>query len=123
MAQASRVLRAFARPLPALHDSALTAAIRAWNWARRHPDVLYDQERLNQQFEPHIETGTYGDGDVRDEFIWAATELGVTTRQDSFFTAASLFPDSAAPRPTCRQARTPAYYTLARVRTELPPAL
>ncbi|TME19995.1 MAG: cellulase, partial [Chloroflexi bacterium] len=123
MAQASRVLRAFARPLPALRDSALTAAIRAWNWARRHPDVLYDQARLNQQFEPHIETGTYGDRDVRDEFIWAATELGVTTRQDSFFTAVPLFPDSGAPLPSWQQVRTLAYYTLARFRAELPRAV
>ena len=123
MAQASRVLRAFARPLPALRDSALTAAIRAWNWARRHPDVLYDQARLNQQFEPHIETGTYGDRDVRDEFIWAATELGVTTRQDSFFTAVPLFPDSSAPLPSWQQVRTLGYYTLARFRAELTPAV
>src|SRR5256885_6442082 len=123
MAQGARVLRPFERALPALRDSALTAAIRAWNWARRHPDVLYDQERLNQQFEPHIETGTYGDGDVRDEFIWAATELGVTTRQDSFFAAVSLFPDSFTPLPSWRQVRTLAYYTLARFRTALPPVV
>ena len=123
MAQGARVLRPFEHALPGLPDSALTAAVRAWSWARRHPDVLYDQERLNQQFEPHIETGTYGDGDVRDEFIWAATELGVTTRQDSFFAAVPLFPDSAAPLPSWRQVRTLAYYTLARFRAQLPGAV
>jgi endoglucanase len=120
MAQASRILKPFAHTTPGLADSALTAAIRAWNWARRHPDVFYDQARLNQQFEPHIETGTYGDRDVRDEFIWAATELGVTTRQDSFFTVVPLFPDSSAPLPSWHQVRTLAYYTLARFRDELP---
>ena len=104
-------------------DLALAAALGAWNWARRYPDVLYDQARLNQQFEPHIETGTYGDRDVRDEFIWAATELGVTTRQDSFFTAVPLFPDSGAPLPSWQQVRTLAYYTLARFRAELPRAV
>ena len=123
MAQGARVLRPFEHALPGLPDSALTAAVRAWSWARRHPDALYDQERLNQQFEPHIETGTYGDVDVRDEFIWAATELGVTTRQDSFFTAGSLFPDSNAPLPSWQQVRTLAYYTLARFRAQLPPAV
>ena len=123
MAQGARVLRPFEHALPGLADSALTAAVHAWSWARHHPDVFYDQERLNQQFEPHIETGTYGDGDVRDEFIWAATELGVTTRQDSFFTAVSLFPDSAAPLPSWRQVRTLAYYTLARFRAQLPGAV
>ena len=123
MAQASRVLRSFESRLPGLADSALTAAVHAWSWARHHPDVFYDQERLNQQFEPHIETGTYGDRDVRDEFIWAATELGVTTRQDSFFTAVPVFPDSSAPLPNWRQVRTLAYYTLARFRAGLPPAV
>ena len=123
MAQASRVVRPLRGPLPGLSDSALAAALRAWNWARRYPDVLYDQARLNQQFEPHIETGTYGDRDVRDEFIWAATELGVTTRQDSFFTAVPLFPDSGAPLPSWQQVRTLAYYTLARFRAELPRAV
>ena len=122
MAQGARVLRPF-EGMPGLPDSALTAAIRAWNWARRHPDVFYDQVRLNQQFEPHIETGTYGDVDVRDEFIWAATELGVTTGQDSFFTAVALFPDSAVPLPSWRQVRTLAYYTLARFRARLPGAV
>ena len=123
MAQGARVLRPFEGRMPGLSDSALTAAVRAWNWARRHPDVFYDQARLNQQFEPHIETGTYGDGDVRDEFLWAATELGVTTRQDSFFAAVPLFPDSAAPLPSWRQVRTLAYYTLARFRAQLPGAV
>ena len=123
MAQASRVLRSFESRLPGLADSALTAAVHAWSWGRHHPDVFYDQERLNQQFEPHIETGTYGDRDVRDEFIWAATELGVTTRQDSFFTAVPVFPDSSAPLPNWRQVRTLAYYTLARFRAGLPPAV
>ena len=123
MAQGARVLRPFEGRMPGLADSALTAAFHAWSWARRHRDVFYDQERLNQQFEPHIETGTYGDRDVRDEFIWAATELGVTTRQDSFFTAVPLFPDSEAPLPSWRQVRTLAYYTLARFRAELPPAV
>ena len=123
MAQASRVLGSFESRLPGLADSALTAAVHAWSWGRHHPDVFYDQERLNQQFEPHIETGTYGDRDVRDEFIWAATELGVTTRQDSFFTAVPVFPDSSAPLPNWRQVRTLAYYTLARFRAGLPPAV
>ncbi|PYR87760.1 MAG: cellulase, partial [Acidobacteria bacterium] len=45
MAQGARVLRPF-EGMPGLPDSALTAAIRAWNWARRHPDVFYDQVRL-----------------------------------------------------------------------------
>src|SRR2546430_12958267 len=45
MAQGARVLRPFEGRMPGLSDSALTAAVRAWNWARRHPDVFYDQAR------------------------------------------------------------------------------
>jgi endoglucanase len=120
MAQASRVLRSFQQTLPSLADSAITAALRAWQWARRNPGVWYDQGGLNQQFEPDIETGTYGDRDVGDEFVWAATELGVTTAQDSFFAAVPLFPDGNAPLPSWQQVRTLAYYTFARFR-DMPP--
>jgi endoglucanase len=120
MAQAGRVLKSFEHSLPGLADSAVAAAIRAWQWARRNPDVLYDQVRLNQQFEPDVETGSYGDRDVRDELIWAATELGVTTAQDSFLTGLPLLPDSFAPLPSWQQVRTLAYYTLARFRDTRP---
>jgi endoglucanase len=114
MAQAGRVFQPFNQTMPGLADSCIAAAIQAWNWARRNPDVAYDQARLNRQFDPDIETGTYGDRDVRDEFIWAATELAVTTAQDSFLAAAPTFPDSTTPVPSWQQVRTLAYYTLAR---------
>jgi endoglucanase len=122
MAQANRVLRPFDAALPRLRDSMLIAALAAWNWARRNPAVLYDQTKLNQRFEPHIETGTYGDDDVRDEFIWAATELGVTTAQDTFFAAVPhLVSDtSPLPLPSWRQVRALAHYTLARMGANVP---
>src|SRR5207247_3672644 len=48
MAQASRVVRPLRGPLPGLSDSALAAALGAWNWARRYLDVLYRKVRLHQ---------------------------------------------------------------------------
>ena len=121
MAQASRVLRQFNRQLPGLADSCLRASTGAWAWAQAHPAVFYEQDALNKRFQPAISTGTYGDGNVSDEFIWAATELYVTTKQDSYYRAVKLFPDAQTPLPSWDQVRTLAYYTLARFGPELTP--
>ncbi|MGI4885319.1 MAG: glycoside hydrolase family 9 protein [Janthinobacterium lividum] len=121
MAQASRVLRKFDRQLPGLADSCLRASTSAWAWARAHPAVYYQQDAMNKQFQPAVSTGAYGDEDVRDEFIWAAAELYVTTKQDRYYRAVSLFPDAQTPLPSWGQVRTLAYYTLARFGPELTP--
>jgi endoglucanase len=122
MAQASRVFRAYERHLPGFADSALTAATRAWQWARQNPGVVYDQAAMNQRFDPDVVTGAYGDRDLRDEWVWAAAELYATTRQDSFYTAVNPFPEPDAPLPSWNQVRTLGYYTLARFRETLPRA-
>ncbi|MGI4822560.1 MAG: glycoside hydrolase family 9 protein [Janthinobacterium lividum] len=121
MAQASRVLRKFEQPLPGLADSCLRASTRAWDWAQAHPSALYQQEAMNKQFGPAIKTGTYGDDNVQDEFIWAAAELYVTTKKDSYYQAVNLYPDEQTPLPSWGQVRTLAYYTLARFHTALTP--
>jgi endoglucanase len=121
MAQASRVFRKFEQPLPGLADSCLRASTRAWDWAQAHPAALYQQDTMNKQFEPAIKTGSYGDDKVQDEFIWAAAELYVTTKQDSYYQAVNLFPDEQTPLPSWGQVRTLAYYTLARFNTALTP--
>lgn len=114
MAQATRIFRSFESELPGLADSCQQAAITAWGWARQNPDILYDQNAMNEQFDPKVTTGAYGDRDVSDEFIWAASELYVTTQQDSFYTAVELFPDDAMPIPTWNQVRLLGYYSLVR---------
>ena len=114
MAQSARIFRSFESQLPGLADSCLQAATNAWAWARQHPDVLYNQNAMNETFDPDVTTGAYGDRDVSDEFIWAASELYVTTQQDSFYTAVALFPDDAMPIPTWSQVRLLGYYSLAR---------
>ncbi len=91
MAQASRIFSAFPDQLPGLSDSTLGAARGAWQWARQNPAVYYRQNTLNQAFEPDINTGEYGDGNVSDEFMWAATELYITAKEDSFITAFNPF--------------------------------
>jgi endoglucanase len=86
MAQAARVFRQYEKVLPKLADSCLHASAGAWQWARRHPALLYDQNEMNRQFKPEVTTGGYGDRNVSDEWLWAAAELFATTRQESYMT-------------------------------------
>ena len=87
MAQASRIFKEFEAELPGFSEMCLEAAIAAWNWARKYPDISYDQNQINNNFDPDINTGTYGDGYFVDEFQWAAAELYITTKADSFINA------------------------------------
>lgn len=87
MAQSARIFREFETELPGLADSCLTAALAAWDWARLFPHTYYRQNDNNSKFQPSISTGEYGDSNDSDEFRWAAAELYITTKQDSFITA------------------------------------
>src|SRR5471030_2498462 len=80
MAQASRIFKKFPKELPGLADSCLTQANKAWDWAVKNPDVAYNQDAMNKKFSPAVTTGAYGDRIFSDEFIWAASELFVTTQ-------------------------------------------
>ncbi|GAB3699636.1 glycoside hydrolase family 9 protein [Spirosoma flavus] len=119
MAQASRVFRPYNRELPGLADTCVKAAVRAWSWAKQNPTTLYNQDAMNKQFDPDVVTGTYGDRDPSDEWIWAATELYLTTKDDTYYSAVNLFPDTKTPLPSWPQVRTLAYYSLARFADKL----
>lgn len=119
MAQAARILKAHNGDLPGLADSCLAAAKQAWIWAGQNPNVLYSQRELNPKFDPDITTGEYGDRDVRDEKIWAACELYVTTH-DAMYLAAPVFPDDAMPLPSWGNVRLLGYYSLLRNKPTLP---
>lgn len=82
MATAARVYKPFD---PVFADNALQAAEKAWQWAVEHPEVYYNQSAMNAEHSPNINTGEYGDNNVRDEFDWAAAELYITTRDDSYW--------------------------------------
>ncbi|HEY0610190.1 MAG TPA: glycoside hydrolase family 9 protein, partial [Chitinophaga sp.] len=95
MAQASRVYKRFDKALPGLSDSCLHAAVRAWQWADRNPSVEYNQDKMNQQYEPKVSTGGYGDKTFTDERFWAGAELLATTGDSRYYTAlAPYLPDS-----------------------------
>jgi endoglucanase len=115
LAQASRVLRPFGRALPGLADSCLRASTQAWGWARQHPATYYRQDDLNKQFQPAINTGAYGDEDVRDEWAWAATELYVTTQDEHYWDAGQVLTAGPLPVANWGQVRPLAYYTLLRL--------
>lgn len=82
MAQAARVYQPFD---PDFADSALAAAQAAYQWAEENPNVAYDQNAINTNFEPDITTGAYGDNNFSDEFFWAKAELYITTKNDDYY--------------------------------------
>ena len=84
-AQAARIFAKYRRQLPGLADSCRRAATAAWQWARQHPDILYDQDAMNKNFTPAVTTGAYGDRHLEDEWFWAAAELLVTTCDSRYF--------------------------------------
>ena len=121
MAQASRVYKSYNRDLPGLSDSCLNAAVKAWEWAQKNPNVVYDQEAMNKQFEPKVTTGAYGDREFSDEKTWAAAELYVTTQKDNYYTAAGISAAAQLALPSWAQVKMLGYYTLARFSKNLTP--
>lgn len=66
MAHSVNILQSY--EMTELAEQAKQAAEKAWNWALRHPDVLYRQPE-------DISTGAYGDFSVKDEWFWASAEM------------------------------------------------
>ena len=114
MAQASRILRNYKKELPSLADSCLDASIKAWKWAKANPNIVYRQNEMNKNFDPDIVTGGYEDRNDADEWIWAATELYVSTKDDNYYKAVNLFPETPLQLSTWSQVQMLAYYTLLR---------
>jgi endoglucanase len=119
MAQASRAYGKFEKVFPGLADSCIRSAEYAWNWAVKNPKKAYDQNLMNKEFKPVINTGGYGDNDFSDEFIWAASELYISTGKEMYYTAFPMFPDSLMPLPSWDNVRLLGYYTLARSEKKL----
>jgi endoglucanase len=119
LAQAGRIFVKYQKVFPGLSDSCKTSAEKAWEWAVKNPKVAYDQNIMNKEFKPVINTGGYGDSDFSDEFIWAASELYISTGKDSFYTAYPMFPDTLMPLPSWDNVRLLGYYTLARFEKKL----
>jgi len=119
MAQSARVFARFRNVFPGLSDSCMNSAVKAWEWALKNPKVAYDQNKMNREFKPVINTGGYGDFDFSDEFIWAASELYISTGTESYYSAVTILPDSLMPLPSWNNVRLLGYYTLARFEKKL----
>jgi endoglucanase len=114
MAQAGRISGNFKKVFPGLSDSCLKSAEKAWDWAVKNPKIAYDQNLMNKEFKPVINTGGYGDSDFTDEFIWAASELYISTGKESYYTTYPMFPDTLMQLPSWNDVKLLGYYTLAR---------
>jgi endoglucanase len=73
-AVAARVYQPFDKDFAARN---LRAALAAWAWTERYPDVTFKNP-------PGISTGEYGDPDCGDERLWAAAELWRTTGETQY---------------------------------------
>ncbi len=119
-AQAARIFQAYQKELPGLSDSCLSASRKAFEWAAKHPTVMYDQNAMNQQHDPDVVTGAYGDRSARDEFSWAASELFVTTKELRFLEEIRRYADSSLSVPSWPDVRLCGYYSIVRHRNSLP---
>ncbi len=86
MAVAYRIYREYEDEFPGFADQCLNAAIDAWEWGQANPGVFYDQADHNTNYDPNVSTGEYGDWSFADEENWAAAELYIATKADSFYT-------------------------------------
>jgi endoglucanase len=112
MAQASRIFKKFDKQFPKLADSCLVASEKAWAWAEKNPDKLYDQNEMNKNYTPKITTGAYDDKNASDEWVWAATELYITTKNDKYYKSEALYPSISPNLQTWRDVHRMSYYSL-----------
>lgn len=73
---------------PDFSAACLAAAETAWNAALEHPALLAGNT-------PGEGGGNYEDGDVSDEFAWAAAELYVTTQDPAYLDQLAAFSERA----------------------------
>ncbi|MDG5816348.1 glycoside hydrolase family 9 protein [Chitinispirillales bacterium ANBcel5] len=74
MAMAGRVYEPFDEEYA---KDCIERAKRAWAWAQENPSIPFNNP-------PDVRTGEYRDQNFSDEFIWAASELFITTGEDEF---------------------------------------
>lgn len=115
MAQAARVYKVFSPEDAVIYQK---AAEMAWNWATLHPEEYYRQDELNRGFDPDVTTGAYGDQNLSDEWIWAASELYISTHNLDYWNIL----ESADPEyrlPSWSQVKWLGFYSLIRHETAL----
>ena len=86
MAMTARIYKKFDAQLAA---DALVKAEKAWQWAKANPNVPFYNPKETDGY-PAVHTGSYGDTHFADEFSWAAAELYITTKKDSYYPEINL---------------------------------
>ncbi len=119
-AQASRILKNFKKQFPGLSDSCLKASTAAWHWAEKNPLVEYNQNELNKIYQPQITTGAYGDKKFSDEWVWAAAELFITTKNKDYFNAYIRNKSATVSLPSWGNVEMLGHYSLLRFKKQLP---
>lgn len=114
MAQTARIFKKFEKELPGFADSCLLAAEKAWNWAKQNPEIIYNQGRNNEKFEPKVNTGEYGDSNFEDEFFWASAELFITTKNEKYKADLEKGLELNVSVPSWGDVKTPAFFSLLR---------
>jgi endoglucanase len=119
-AQASRILKKFQKQLPGLADSCLKASVKAWQWSEKNPSMEYNQNAINNNYQPKITTGGYGDRSFSDEWTWAAAELFVTTGDRPYYDTYSKQKNDTVSLPSWASVELLGHYTMLRFRERLP---
>ncbi|MEJ7739394.1 MAG: glycoside hydrolase family 9 protein [Chitinophagaceae bacterium] len=122
-AQASRIMSKYKKQLPGLSDSCLKAAVKAWEWALLYPAMEYNQNAINQTYKPAIVTGGYGDKNFNDEWLWAASELYITTKDKKFYAVINKNSNDQVGLPSWGSVGMMGYYSLLRFSKELPASI
>jgi endoglucanase len=120
MAQAARIFKSFQQQLPGLADSCNTAAAKAWQWALQYPSLAYNQFAMNQSYKPVISTGGYGDRNFNDEWLWAAAELYLTTRNEKYYESITTHLSDNLTLPGWGNVGMLAYYSCLRLHKQVP---
>jgi endoglucanase len=61
-------------------EKALVASEKAWAWAEKNDNIAFKNPE-------DISTGEYGDTEFTDDFFWAASELFLATKKDTYSNA------------------------------------
>lgn len=77
LSKAYRIYKNYDSSFPGFADSCLHAAEYAYRWASNNPEIYYTNPS-------NVNTGSYGDSNLDDEFFWAKIELYLATNDTLF---------------------------------------
>ncbi|HEY2721131.1 MAG TPA: glycoside hydrolase family 9 protein [Chitinophagaceae bacterium] len=118
MAQAGRIFRKLKTHLPGLADSCLRASSNAWLWAVRHPNIEFEQQ-MPDDFKTVSSINSI-DRQLSDEWLWAAAEMFVTSRNRMYFDVVEQNINDSVSLPSPDNVAMLAYYTMLRYGSSAP---